>query len=145
VQTFIIRATCPLKLLRTRGSDRRAELRLSRGSGQPLSTARRPTGKSPARELRIGHSQGLGLPASALTMIIVSESDATSTHGPIHTGALPQFSGTQRHSQVRERTANPRLHRSAHFRFIHYLKNRYLARSRMLRDGGHESCCGGAG
>jgi hypothetical protein len=76
VQTFIIRATGPLKLLRTRGSDRRVELRLTRGSGQRLSTARRPTGKSPARELRIGHSQGLGLSASALNMIIVSESSA---------------------------------------------------------------------
>ena len=84
VQTFI-RATCPLKLLRTRGSDRRAELRLTRGSGQPLSTARRPTGKSPARELRIGHSQDLGLPASALTMIIVSESSAKATQ-PVRTG-----------------------------------------------------------
>jgi hypothetical protein len=79
VQTFIIRATGPLKLLRTRGSDRRVELRLTRGSGQRLSTARRPTGKSPARELRIGHSQGLGLPASALNMIIVSESSAEVT------------------------------------------------------------------
>ena len=84
VQTFI-RATCPLKLLRTRGSDQRAELRLTRGSGQPLSTARRPTGKSPARELRIGHSQDLGIPASALTMIIVSESSAKATQ-PVRTG-----------------------------------------------------------
>ncbi len=50
-------ATCPLRLLRTRGSDRRAELRLTHGSGQPLSTARWPTGKSPARALKIGHSQ----------------------------------------------------------------------------------------
>jgi len=112
VQTFIHRATGPLKLLRTRGSDQRVELRLTRGSGQRLSTARRPTGKSPARELRIGHSQGLGLSASAPNMIIVSESDATSTHGSIHTGASPQFSGAQRQSQVRERTANPRSHRS---------------------------------
>jgi hypothetical protein len=85
VQTFIIRATGPLKLLRTRGSDRRAELRLTRGSGQPLSTARRPTGKSPASELRIRHSQDLGLPASALNMIIVSESSAKATQ-PVRTG-----------------------------------------------------------
>jgi hypothetical protein len=81
----IIRALCPLKLLRTRGSDRRAELRLTRGSGQRLSTARRPTGKSPARELRIRHSQDLGLSASALNMIIVSESSAKATQ-PVRTG-----------------------------------------------------------
>lgn len=61
VPTLIIGATCLLRLLRTRGSDRRAELRLTRGSGQPLSTARWSTGKSPASALRIeriGHSQG---------------------------------------------------------------------------------------
>jgi hypothetical protein len=46
-------------------------------------------------------------------MIIVSESDATSTHGPIHTGTSPQFSGALRHSQTDERAANQRSHRSA--------------------------------
>jgi hypothetical protein len=48
----------------------------------------------------------LSLPASAFNVIIISGRDATNTHAPIHTGRLPQLSGTQRHSQVRGRTAN---------------------------------------
>jgi hypothetical protein len=44
---------------------------------------------------------------------VVSGSDATRAHGPIHTGTSPQFSGTQRRSQVRGRTANQRSHRRA--------------------------------
>jgi hypothetical protein len=147
VPTLIIRATCPVRLLRSRGSDRRTELQLIHGSGQPLSTARWPTGKSPARALRIGHSQGrerrtcpeadqsgtpadatphatrLVLPASALNMIGVSESSAEVTQPGRtrrQTGRLPQFSGTQRHSPVRGRTADQRSRRmwSSRFRSI---------------------------
>ena len=134
VQTLIIRATCPLRLLRTRGSDRRAELRLTLGSGQPLSTARWPPTQEPcestedredralagprdARPTNQGHQRmptpnatRLVLPASTLNMIVVSGSDATRTHAPIHTGRLPQLNGTQRHSQVRGGTADQRSH-----------------------------------
>jgi hypothetical protein len=44
-------------------------------------------------------------------MIIVSGRDATSPHGRIRSGTVPQFSGTQRHSQIRERTTNQRSRR----------------------------------
>jgi hypothetical protein len=45
----------------------------------------------------------------------VSESGATSPHRPVHTGRLPQLSGTQWHFPVLGRTANQRSHRRGHW------------------------------
>jgi hypothetical protein len=88
VQTLIVRATCPLRPLHTRGSDRRAGLRLTRRSGQRLSTAPRPTGIpfAPAAVLQPGVSlmtsacgEGQFLPAAASQAKLTGPHPGTTT------------------------------------------------------------------
>jgi hypothetical protein len=89
-----------------------------RGSGTRRAarceSAQRPTNQGHQR-MPTPNATRLVLPASTLNMIVVSGSDATRTHAPIHTGRLPQFNHTQRHSQVRGRTADQRSHRRGHW------------------------------
>ena len=62
----------------------------------------------------------------------VSGSDATRTHGPIHTGTSPQFSGTQLRSPVRGRTANQRSHRRGHWFDPSIAQQRHRRSARFL-------------